>query len=243
MICPKCGQQLPEDSRFCEHCGAPVGETRANTESHQHSHQQVSPGVVMGEDGILRWVYEMNMWKNPTLVITIWKVLMLAALAPALLIFFLTLEDGIGSAFLAFFQIMGIVAGIVTVLMLLAYPLVAIMNGGKYCVMFEMDDTHVKHIQMPKQFQKSQVLALIVSLAGAMAGNMQAAGAGMLAGSKQSSVSRFEKVKSITVNEKRNVIYVNEKLSHNQVYADSADFAFVRDSIITHCKKAKVTYK
>lgn len=243
MLCLKCGQQSPEDSRFCEHCGAPMAEAPPNNEIHPHSYQQVSPGVIMGEDGILRWVYEMNMWKNPTLVITIWKVLLLAALAPALLIFFLGLEDGIGSAFLAFFQVMGIVAVVVTGLMLFAYPLVSVLNGGKYCVMFEMDDACVKHIQMQNQFQKSQVLAFAVTLAGAMTGNMQVAGAGMLAGSKQSSLSRFDQVRSITVHAKRHVIYVNEKLSHNQVYADSADFAFVRDAIINRCKKAKVTYK
>lgn len=244
MICPKCGQKPPEDGRFCEHCGAPLGEKLPNTEAiHQPSNQQVSPGVIMDGDGILRWVYEMNMWKNPTLIITIWKVLLLAALAPALLVFFLTLGDGIGIAFLAFVKIMGIVFGIVTGLMLLAYPFVAIMNGGIYCVIFEMDDKRVKHIQMQNQFKKNQVLALIVSLAGVMTGNIQATAAGMLAGSKQSSLSSFDKVNSITVNEKRHVIYVNENLSHNQVYADPADFAFVRNTLISRCKKAKVTYQ
>ncbi len=244
MICPKCGQKSPEDSRFCEHCGAPFSEKLPNTEAtHQHSNQQVSPGVIMGEDGVLRWVYEMNMWKNPTLVITIWKVLLLAAFAPALLLFFLALEDGIGPALLAFVKVMGIVLGIVTGLMLLAYPLVAMINGGIYCVIFEMDDQCIKHIQMQNQFKKNLVLALIVSLAGVMTGNIQATAAGMLAGSKQSSVSNFEKVKSITVNEKRHVIYINEQLSHNQVYADSADFAFVKNTIISRCKKAKVTYR
>ena len=244
MICTKCGQKYSEGSRFCENCGTPVGEELPKREAvDQPPNQQVSPGVVIGGDGILRWVYEMNMWKNPTLVITIWKVLLLAALAPALLVFFLNLEDGIGSAFLAFVKIMSIVFGIVTGLLLLAYPLVAVMNGGIYSVIFEMDDKSVKHIQMQKQFKKSQVLAMIVSLAGVMTGNIQTTAAGMLAGSKQSSLSSFEKVKSITVNEKRHVIYVNEKLSHNQVYADSADFAFVKNTIVSHCKKAKVTYK
>ncbi len=197
----------------------------------------------MGGDGVLRWVYEMNMWKNPTLVITIWKVLLLAAFAPAVLLFFLTLGDGFGSAFLAFISVMGMVAAIATGLMLLAYPLVAVLNGGRYCVIFEMDDRYIRHIQMQKQFQKNRVLALIVSLAGVMTGNIQATAAGMLAGSKQSLVSNFEKVKSITVNEKRHVIYINEQLSHNQVYADSADFAFVKNTIISRCKKAKVTYR
>jgi len=244
MICKKCGQKYSEGSRFCENCGTPVGEELPKTEAvNQPNIQLVSPGLSMGVDGILRWVYEMNMWKNPTLVITIWKVLLLAALAPAFLVFFLSLSDGFGTAILVFLKIMAIVAGIVTGLMLLAYPFVAIMNGGKYCVIFEMDDKSVKHIQMQKQFQKSQVLSMVVVLAGVMTGNIQATAAGMLAGSKQSSLSSFEKVKSITVNEKRHVIYVNEKLSHNQIYADPEDFIFVRDYIINRCSKAKVTYK
>ncbi|MBE0698688.1 MAG: hypothetical protein IH586_17355 [Anaerolineaceae bacterium] len=83
---------------------------------------------------------------------------------------------------------------------------------------------------------------MVVVLAGVMAGNIQATAAGMLAGTKQSLFSSFEKVKSITVNEKRHVIYVNEKLSRNQIYADTADFAFISDYIIKRCKKAKVTY-
>ena len=244
MICKKCGRVSPKGSRFCENCGAAFEVELPKVDVvKQQSDQQVSPGVVMGKDGVMRWVYEMNMWKNPTLVITIWKVLLLAALAPALLVFFLNLGDGIGSAFLAFFKVIAIIVGIVTVLMLVAYPLVAIMNGGKYCVMFEMDDKSVKHIQMQQQFKKSQILAMIVSLAGMMTGNAQTAGAGLLAGSKQSTLSRFEKVKSITVNEKRHVIYVNENLTKNQVYADPVDFTFIRDAIISHCKKAKVPYK
>ena len=222
MICKKCGQKYSEGSRFCENCGTPVGEELPKTEAvNQLSNQLVSPGLTMGGDGILRWVYEMNMWKNPTLVITIWKVLLLAALAPAFLVFLLTLSDGLGTAILVFSKIMAIVAGIVTGLMLLAYPFVAIMNGGKYCVIFEMDDKSVKHIQMQKQFQKSQVLSMVVVLAGVMTGNIQATAAGMLAGSKQSSIRSFEKIKSITVNEKRHVIYVIGELSHNQIYADS----------------------
>lgn len=243
MICQKCGQQSPADSRFCEHCGAPFGEPLPKPQAiPQPAARQVSPGVMMGEDGVMRWVYEMDMWKNPTLVITIWKVLMLTSFAPGLLTFFLTLEDGFGAALLAFVKIMALVLVIVTGLMLLAYPLVSILNGGKYCVMFEMDDRSVKHIQMDKQFKKNQVLALIVSLAGAMAGNVQATAAGMLAGSKQSLTSDFGKVKSITVNEKRHVIYVNENLSRNQIYADPADFAFIKNTIISRCKKAKVTH-
>ncbi len=209
------------------------------------SAQQVSPGVIKDSKGVFRWAYEMNMWKNPTLVITAWKVMFLAALFPALLMFILTLVDGDGlvAALDVFIRVLGLVFAIVTGLLLLAYPLVAFINGGKYCVVFEMDDYRVKHIQMQKQFKKSQVLSMIVVLAGALAKNPQTAGAGLLSGSKQSLLSNFDQVKTIVVREKRNVIYLNESLTRNQVYADTADFAFIRDYIISCCKKARVSYK
>lgn len=209
------------------------------------SAQQVSSGVIKDSNGVFRWAYEMNMWKNPTLVITAWKVMFLAALFPALLMFILALVDGDGivAALDVFIRVLGIAFAIVTGLLLLAYPLVAFINGGKYCVVFEMDDYWVKHIQMQKQFKKSQVLSMIVVLAGALAKNPQTAGAGLLAGSKQSLISNFDQVKTIVVREKRNVIYLNESLTRNQVYADAADFAFIRDYIISCCKKARVSYK
>ncbi len=212
----------------------------------QQADLDVATNILRGTDGVLRWVYEMSMWRNPTLIITIWKVILIGALAPALLVFFLSLGDGDGflAALWIAVKIMGLVALIVTALLwLVAYPLVALLNGGRYCVVFEMDDTSVKHIQMQKQFKENQVLAMVTVLAGLVAGNVQTAGAGLLAGSKQSTVSQFTAVKSVVVHQKRHVIYVNENLSYNQVYASSADFDFVCDYILSRCKKAKVSYK
>ncbi|HSM25669.1 MAG TPA: hypothetical protein VK856_12460, partial [Anaerolineaceae bacterium] len=224
-----------------ENCGAEVGEEKEK--SIQNSTQFISLGIIKGEDGVLRWVYEMNMWKNPTLLITIWKVLLLAAFVPAILMVFLSLGDGTGSALFTFIKIYALVAVIITGLMLLAYPLVAFLNGGIYSVVFEMDDRGIKHIQMQKQFKKNQILSLVTILAGLASGNLQTASAGILAGTKQSSYSQFSKVKSITVNTKRKVINLNETVSHNQVYAYSEDFDFVTAYILSRCKDANMKEK
>src|SRR5690606_35295031 len=128
-------------------------------------------------------------------------------------------------------------------LMLLAYPLVTLIDGGQYCVLFEMDKNGVKHIQMHKQFKSIQVLSMITDLAGIAAGNVQTTAAGVLAGTKQSIYSTFDKVKTVKINPKRNVIFLSENLSHNQVYANPEDFTFITDFIVKQCGNAKITRK
>lgn len=220
-----------------------MDEIQSNGNNHEMHDFPVGSGIEKGADGILRWVYEVNMWKNPTLVISIWKVLLLAALVPALMVFFISLNDGISAALILFVRIFGITAGIVTMLLLLlAYPLIALLNRGKYCVVFEMDDMGIRHIQMQKQYERSRVFAMVVALSGVMSGSVQTTAAGLLAGSKKSSTSNFNNVKSIRVSKKRYTIYVNENFSYNQVYADTENFSFISEFIISHCKKARVTY-
>jgi len=247
MYCEKCGQVVTAGSRFCESCGALVPTSAApravsaaaNPErEHQQATRLVSPGVTLGLDGVLRWVYELNMWKNPTVLITVWKVLLLSALAPALLVAALRVFDGDGmsAALSTLAQVFGMIAAVVTGLMLIAYPLVAMLNGGKYCVIFEMDESGIRHIQMRSQFRRNQVLAALTVLAGAMSGSVQAAGAGVLAGARKSMYTAFSDVHSVRAIEKRHVIHLASKLAQNQVYAEPADFAFVLQHIAAHCR-------
>lgn len=206
--------------------------------------QPMGPDIVVGHEGVMRWGYEMNMWKNPTLLITIWKVLLLCAVVPAGLVFFMSLgTTSIMETLNIFIKVAILVTTILTTLMLIAYPIYAIASGGKYCVIFEMDEKGVKHIQMKKQFKKAQTFSMIGALAGLLLGSPTVTGANLLAGSKQSLYCHFSKVKEIIVDKKRHVIFVNEALIHNQVYVNSRNFAYVLEYIINHAKEAEVTYK
>ena len=125
-----------------------------------------APGITPGRDGVMRWVHELSLWKNPTVLIATAKVLLLAASVPALLVGLLALVegDGIGAALGSVAQVGGIVVGIVAVLLLIAYPLTAILQGGRYCVVFEMDERGVRHTQLRKQFERNQALAFVTVL-------------------------------------------------------------------------------
>lgn len=125
-------------------------------------------------------------------------------------------------------------------LSLIAYLLYAAVMGGKYCVLFEMDENGIRHTQAPRQFQKAQLLAAITALSGMKSGHIGTVGTGLLAGSKASSYSEWRLVKSIAVHPRLNLIKVNAPLNKNQVYAEASDFAFVRQYILTHCAEAKL---
>ena len=191
-------------------------------------------------DGKYRWYYEYPMLKNPTVLFTVWKVLLLAALAPGLVVLFSELGNGFVAAIRQFALVYGITFGGLFVLSCLSYLLLAAIYGFHYIVLFEMDEQGVTHIQQEKQFRKAQAMGWLTALAGAAAGRPGPAGTGVLAATKRQTTSEFRNVSTVIGLKKRNTIKVNQLLSKNQVYVQSADYDFVWDYITSRCTKATV---
>ena len=262
MYCANCGNQLPDDAKFCDVCGAPVVTDEPVQEPSQVEEpmndpstvakeepkggSKVTENIVFGADGKYHWYYEFKLMKNPTILFVLWKIFFWIFVAMwAFLSIINSIEGHFNMKdFLDFSKIFLLILVGVEVLIAVAYFIYAAMNGFKYCVMFEMDEDGVKHTQMPRQFKKAQAVSLVLILAGMAAKNPGAVGQGILAGAKNSMVSSFSHVKSIEIFRKRNVIKVNEKLNKNQVYACDQDFDFVVDYIKSHVtKKCKVYEK
>ena len=246
-FCANCGAQLPDDARFCAACGTPVSDAPAAPfqpdppvyaapESPAPDYAAEADGTVrLCPDGMYRWVYELNLFKNFTVLGTIIKIFGFILLGLWLLTTIADGFDGIGQNALVF---LGIFAGVVVV-SLLGYLLYAAVAGGKYCVLFEMNETGLRHIQLPRQYKKAQVMGWLAVLAGVVAGNPSTVAAGILGASRNTLVSEFPKVRSIKANPARNVIKVNAPGSFNQVYVDDAGFQFVLDFIRANCPKAR----
>ena len=198
-----------------------------------NSGQQITENIWLCADGKYRWVYEMNMLRNPTILLTVWKVMGISFGITFLFVLILGLFKNPGmkdilelaGVFVLIFLVVGVVIG------LIAYLIVAGEYGWKYIVLFEMDETSIRHIQMKKQFDKAKAMSLMTALIGAAAGKPGRVGTGLLAAGKQSSTSEFARVKAVIAHRRRNVIKVNETLEHNQVYAADEDFDFVLNYI------------
>ena len=192
------------------------------------------------KDGKYRWMYEMHLIKNPTIFLTVLKIFAYIILIGFLIFgFFLYAIHGDWEGLWGMAKAMVIAFAGMSVLTFLGVCLVALMYGGKYIVLFEMNEKGIAHIQVPRQYKKAQVIGLITALAGLATGTPSAAGAGLLAATRNSSTSSFEKVRQVKAYRKRNLIKVNQLLFKNQVYVPDEDFDFVYDYITSHCPNAK----
>lgn len=249
-FCSNCGAQLPDDAQFCGSCGTPVSADQPSQapapgafsqtppppayEAPAPSPEQLDGTVQLCQDGVYRWVYELSMLKNPAILLTLLKIF--GAIIGGMWLL-LNIMDGF-SSFLETTKVMAFILAGVLVLILISYLVVAAMYGGKYCVLFEMNENEIAHIQLPAQFKKAQVAGWIAMLAGAIAGNPVATGAGILAASRNKLTSRFKDVRSIKPDPARHIIKLNGTLKANQIYIDDAGFDFVLNFIRSNCPKA-----
>ena len=263
-FCPECGAMVqiePENvmpemvSEGTSPEAEPVQELAVSAEKKPRKNKEtyVKSGKVTGEkvteniylcpDGAYRWFYELDMLKNPTILITVWKVLGIAFGTVALFILIMDLFQGVIQSISDIFPAMKVILILLPVffvISIVSYLILAWTFGWKYIVLFEMTDEYVKHIPTPKQFEKTQALNWLTVMVGALAHKPTIMGAGMLAGAKSSSTSVFKDVEFIRVRRKRNTIHVDQLLDKNQVYAEDADFDFVEKFIKGRCVKAKI---
>ncbi len=203
--------------------------------------RRVTPNILLCEDGKYRWKYEMSLLKNPTIFLLVWKILFFIILGIFAVLFLIDWIDW-GELqperlwddlrFFVYFVVgMTVITGV-------SYLVYAAIMGGKYCVIFEMDEKGINHKQAPEQAQKARRLSRMTIAAGIAAGRMSAVSAGMSA-ARTEMYSDFASVRKIKCYPMRHLIKVNGLLEHNQVYAAKEDYEFVRNYIMVHCPNIK----
>lgn len=238
MFCEKCGEKRLGNVSTCLSCGNPFPvetDDSATLEKEYVQSETIGNITINGSD--LQWLYAFSFWKNPTILFTTAKVLLISLFIPTILMFIITLENGLIEAITISAMILAYGALLLGTLLILAYLMIGILYGGKYYVIFKMDNDGINHIQLQKQFKKAEALGFLTSLVGVSTGNLTAGGAGLMAASKQSLYTSFKKVKSIKVNKKRNTIFLNESMTRNQIYAENVDFDFILNRILECCPK------
>lgn len=199
--------------------------------------KQISQNMYLCPDGKYRWVYELHLLKSFSMFFFIWKIFFFICLGIFGFMGILNLIEG--SLTINLLKIFGYFVLGMTALVGISYLIYSAIMGGKYCVLFEMDETGILHQQMPKQAKKATILGDIVALAGIATHNINTVILGHTVQTTEmySEFSHVTKVKSC---KKSHTIKVNSGLMHNQIYADTEDYAFVLQYIKQRCTKAKI---
>ena len=198
--------------------------------------------VKLYPDGKYRWVSEVPMLKNPSILIDVYKVLGISfGLVWLFNVLFLGCEGDLSLSSLwdlsyGFLILMGVFL----VIGYIAYVIVAWTYGWKYVVLFTLDEKEVKHEQMPRQVKKAQVLGFLTAMVGVAAKKPGVVGSGLLAASRTSTTSTLANVARLIPCRRMNLIKVNQLLNKNRVYVPDEDFDLVYDFLCQHCTKAKI---
>jgi hypothetical protein len=238
MYCSKCGARITDGARFCSFCGGALTDAPARTEE---SKTEISEKVTLFGDGKYRWVYEMSLFRNPTIFLLVWKIFFFILLGICALIVIIDAAEWGGfkaERLLNTLMIFGIFLLGMTVLVGVSYLIYAAIMGGKYTVEFEMDERGINHKQILSQAKKAKNIGKAVTTIGLATGSYRTAVAGMNA-QRTEMYSEFSKTRKVKAYPKRNLIKVNSLLYHNQIYAQKEDFEFVKNYITAHCNNKK----
>jgi len=199
--------------------------------------QKISEHISLFDDGKYRWRYDLNLFKNPRIFFLVWKVLFIAIVIVFAFVIIIDIKNwGITQErliynlkFFAYF-IIGM-----TLVSALGYVIYALKMGGKYCVIFEMDEDGINHRQIDSQAEIAKKIAKTTVIAGALTGNPTTIGIGINS-ARTEMYTEFKRVSKIKAYKNKELIKLTEKLSHNQVYVFKEDFDFVESFITSHCE-------
>jgi hypothetical protein len=196
---------------------------------------------VLCPDGKYRWVYDVPMLKNPSILLEVFWVLGISFGIVWLLVL---LMGGCESHFRPS-ELWDITRGflLLTALFLVlgcvAYFFVSWHYGWKYSILFIMDEHEVVHKQLPGTESKARAIGKLTALAGGAGGNVGMVGMGILVANRTSMSTSFSSVRRLIPCRRRHLIKVRERFSRNMVFVPEEDFDFVYQFLCDHCPDAK----
>jgi len=214
--------------------------------------------VTLGEDGVLRWSYDMDMWHNRYMIGLVFKIIGLMLGIPTLLAAVAMLmraaplmADGVtGDRLRSFLRddliLLAVVGGMLAGMLLLGaiiYAICAAVMKGRYHLCFQMDDSAVALVRNPKTMGVINTLGIVAAIAGLAAGKPgESLRLGStLAAANSTGTSRFDAARRVKIVEKCDVLDIREFFGMNQIYVPPEDFEYVKEFILARIpEKARI---
>ncbi len=122
-------------------------------------------------------------------------------------------------------------------LLLLTFIFIMVVYGGRYAPGFIVDNNGVTNYTQAPQQKKNYIINSLVIALGLFSGNMTAAGAGILANSRQVMNLKWKHIRKTKYDPKRRVIWLRGSLTEKMaVFCTEENYSTVADVIRSHVK-------
>lgn len=181
--------------------------------------------VTLGEDGVYRWSYEMDMYRNHYLRNVLLKVTGVICLVCYLFLMFLflnghSLTPGIALGALACF--LGFM-----LLVLAGYYLAAVIMHGRYLLRFEMNEEAIMLVRNPSTQAMMDTIA-------------RAFGSGAMRNAANSGLTFFKDVRGMKERRHYDAFNLRTLFGANQIWICPEDYEFVRDFVRDHIPQSAI---
>lgn len=188
----------------------------------------VSPeGIIYGTDGKLRWVYEFDQRKKPTVWLALlWKYVAVAIVVGAL---FLRLppDATIFTAIAAQLALIGVAVAVA----LIVFGVRLLENGPKLCLLFTLDENILSCQQVKGKTDKEKVTHAFAQWVGGQSQpSLRVCGLRTV---------RLDCVKKLVADPERNYIRLRGAKGLNTVFAERQQISIVLDYLKQHCHQVK----
>ena len=201
---------------------------------------EVTGRVTFYEDGVYRWIYDMDMQDNRFMYFKVLKILMAVSLG--IVAVCLIMGTFMGSGAFGFMIALGFGASALMLLSwVIAYGVRKTMGKGSYRLYYEMTKTEVALIPTAsgqKRFAPAPVVD--ISLDNSVGRAAERARIGRKRGRTGRGATPFSIVRSVDPHRDQDVIDLKYLAGCTQVYVPWEDFEFVLKFLKKHCSRAQM---
>ena len=188
--------------------------------------------VTLCDDGVYRWSYDMDMWRNRFMLRHVLKIVCAMSVLVSLTMLAAFGLNRVSPRLAALLFI--IPMGALSALTLLIYLICALAMRGNYHLRFEMDENKIVLVQTAETENRNRVLTTVSTVAGIAAGQRNKAYRvnATLRAADSVGTTAFADVTRVRLFPDDDVIDLWEWFGMNQIYVPREDYALVRDFML-----------
>jgi hypothetical protein len=181
-------------------------------------------------DGLYYWVHSTFLWKDPFTFLRMAKIVLVIGILPGLAILVFDLITGSPmKGLVSFFQLTGICLAILALLFAIAYPFFILVKGGRFTVLYRMDESRFSRMEMPESARRGRWIMELGVLLGTWRNSIDFS-------EPDFNLSEFKDVRRIIVYRRHSGLKLFLRgISRELIFTRPEDFDFIRDLIIKNC--------